>query len=86
MAEICRFFGIIITIFNREHGIPHFHVKYDEYRGVFSIEKLDIIEGFLPNKIISLIVEWALQHREELKENWNLAQQLQPLKKIEPLK
>jgi hypothetical protein len=85
MAEICRFFGIIITIFNREHGIPHFHVKYGEYRAVFSIEQLEIIEGILPNRIISLVLKWAFQHREELKENWDLAQGFQPLQKIKPL-
>ena len=28
MPEISRFFGIIITIYWKDHGIPHFHAKY----------------------------------------------------------
>jgi hypothetical protein len=28
MPEISRFFGIIITMYHREHGSPHFHAWY----------------------------------------------------------
>jgi len=35
--------------------------------------------------VISLILEWAFDHKKELTENWNLAEEKQPLKKIEPL-
>ena len=38
MPEISRFFGIIITIYWKDHGIPHFHAKYQEHRAVFAIE------------------------------------------------
>jgi hypothetical protein len=45
MSEISRFFGIVIAIYFNEHGIPHFHAKYGEFRGVFSIEDLSLMEG-----------------------------------------
>jgi hypothetical protein len=69
----------------KEHGVPHFHARYNEYQGVFSIEKLELLEGTLPKKVISLILEWAFDHKRELLENWRLAKEKQPLKKIDPL-
>jgi hypothetical protein len=37
MPEISRFFGIVITIYYKEHGVPHFHAKHSGQTGVFSI-------------------------------------------------
>ena len=85
MSEISRFFGIIITIYFNDHGVPHFHAKYGEYRGVFGIETLELLEGFLPARVTSLVLEWAFQHRLELKEDWDLAKNCSLPKKIEPL-
>jgi hypothetical protein len=85
MSEISRFFGIIIAMYNREHGIPHFHARYGEYRAVFSIDDLQMIEGSLPKRVISLVLEWAFQHRTELKANWECASKLELPKKINPL-
>ncbi|HYX28214.1 MAG TPA: DUF4160 domain-containing protein [Pyrinomonadaceae bacterium] len=42
MPEISRFFGIVIAIYYKEHGIPHFHAKYSGQTGVFSITDLKI--------------------------------------------
>jgi hypothetical protein len=85
MPEICRFLGIIITMYYKEHPPAHFHVKYGEYRAVFSINDLKIIEGNLPKRVISLVLEWAFEHRNELYDDWKLAENKKPLKKIEPL-
>ena len=85
MPEICRFLGIVISMYYTEHAPPHFHVKYGEYRGVFSINELTLIEGELPKRIISLVLEWAFEHREELLEDWKLAEKKEELKKIPPL-
>lgn len=64
---------------------PHFHAKYAGKRAAFSINDLDIIEGALPKRIVSLVLEWAFDHREELLEDWQLAQKHEALKKIKPL-
>lgn len=85
MPSISRFLGIIITMYYREHNPPHFHVKYNEYKAIFSIEDLKMIEGDLPKRVVSLVLEWAFAHREELLEDWNLAVENKPLKNIEPL-
>ena len=85
MPEISRFLGIIIAMYYKEHNPPHFHAKYGDYRAVFSINELMLIEGDMPNRLISFILEWAHLHRAELLENWKLAEENKPLKKIEPL-
>jgi hypothetical protein len=85
MPEICRFLGIVIAMYYREHQPPHFHAKYGDQTGVFAIEDLRLIEGSLPNRVISLVLEWAFEHRDELMKNWALAMAKQPLYKIAPL-
>jgi len=42
-------------------------------------------EGNLPKKVKNLILEWADEYRIELMEDWDLARNELPLKKIEPL-
>ena len=85
MPEICRFLGIIISMYYKEHGPAHFHAKYGENRASFSINELKIIEGKMPKRVVALIVEWAFEHREELLEDWILTQKHEELKKIDPL-
>ena len=85
MPIISRFFGIIIFMFWREHNPPHFHAKYGDQRAAFSISDLRMIEGKLSPRLVSLVLEWAFQHREELLENWKRAERKEELRKIEPL-
>lgn len=85
MPEISRFFGIVIAIYYKDHQPPHFHAKYGNRTGVIAIDDLRLIEGQLPKRVISLVLEWAFQHREELMNNWKLAASKKPLQKIAPL-
>ena len=85
MPEISRFLGIVIAMYFKDHSPPHFHAKYGSQRAAFSIEDLRIIEGKLPPRIISLVLEWAFLHRDELMSNWDLARKQQVLDKIDPL-
>ena len=41
---------MIITIYYKEMGAPHFHARYGEYRSVFSIGEIERIEGNLPRR------------------------------------
>lgn len=85
MPEISRFFGIIIAIYYKEHPPPHFHVKYGDDTGVFSIADLRLIAGHLPRRVVALVLEWAFEHRDELMKDWELAMAKKPLRKISPL-
>jgi hypothetical protein len=84
MPEISRFLGIIIAMFYRDHAPPHFHAIYGEYEITVEIES-GIINGRFPKRALKLIFEWLELHREELLENWRLAEDRRPLNKIEPL-
>ncbi len=85
MPEISRFFGIVIAMYYKDHFPPHFHAKYGGKRAAFSIEELKMIEGELPRRATSLVLEWAFQHRDELMANWERARRNEPLDEIEPL-
>jgi len=85
MPEISRFLGIVIAMYYKEHAPPHFHAKYGGQRASFSIQDLRMIEGELPHRVVSLVLEWAFEHREELMENWRRAERKEDLQEIEPL-
>ena len=85
MPEISRFFGIVIAIYWQDHGVPHFHAKYGDYRASFSIQDLRLLEGALPPRVQALVLEWAFLHRDELLGDWNLALAKKPLAPIAPL-
>ncbi len=86
MPEISRFFGIVIYIFYMDHHPPHFHAKYNEYEAVIRIDTLSVMAGNLPPRALGLVMEWAIMHQNEILENWNRAENFEPLKKIPPLK
>ena len=55
MPEICRFLGIVISMYFDEHNPPHFHVRYNEYRAVLGIRDLNVLDGRLPAKVRGLV-------------------------------
>jgi hypothetical protein len=85
MPEISRFLGIVIYMYVNEHNPPHFHAEYNEFRASISINNFGLVEGKLPSKVMSLVVEWAQEHQEELLENWNTIKETGNYHKIEPL-
>nr|VFJ77910.1 MAG: protein of unknown function (DUF4160) [Candidatus Kentron sp. FW] len=85
MPEISRFLGIIIYMYFNEHNPPHFHAEYNEYKASISIKTLGLMEGKLPSKVMSLVVEWAQEHQDELLENWNSIKETGKYHKINPL-
>lgn len=85
MSELCRFFGIVITMNYGDHPPPHFHVRYQEHRAKYRTGNLSLFEGWLPPRIRGFVLEWALQHQGELINAWKLAQLEQPIPAIKPL-
>jgi hypothetical protein len=68
-----------------DHNPPHFHAEYGNDSAALDVVTFKILEGYLPPRIQGLVVEWALQHKNELIENWNRIQKDQKVKKIKPL-
>lgn len=57
---------------------------YGEFEITVEIETL-VVDGKFPGSSLTKVLEWCALHKEELIEDWNLACQKRPLKKIEPL-
>lgn len=85
MPTICSFYGIVIQMFWNDHGPPHFHAMYGEFEVLIDVRNLKIIEGGLPKRAMSLVLEWANENKEALMEDWLLCETRQMPKKIKPL-
>ncbi len=72
-------------MYYNDHPPPHFHIDYAEHKAQMAIETLAVTEGKLPRRAVTLAMEWAALHRDELRADWELALNGQPLEKIEPL-
>ncbi len=71
-------------MFYSEHGVAHFHAVYGEHEISVEIES-GTIHGEFPVRALRLVLEWANLHKQELIENWQIARQGQPLRRVAPL-
>lgn len=85
MPRISAFYGIVITMYYRDHHPPHFHAIYGGYEARIVIETGEPLEGALPPRALKLVQEWAEIHRSELEVDWAKATARLPLDTIEPL-
>lgn len=84
MPEISRFYGIAITMNFNDHNPPHFHATYQDYEISVDI-KTGVVNGSMPKRALKMIFEWLDLHKDELLEDWKLAQDRKSLVKIDPL-
>lgn len=84
MPVISRFFGIVVYILWRDHSPPHFHAKYQDDEVAIEIET-GKVTGRMSRRALHMLEEWRQIHKDELMENWRLAEKKQTLKRIEPL-
>jgi hypothetical protein len=85
MPEISRFFGIAIRMHWKEHSPPHFHALYAGDEVEIAISPLGILDGRLPPRALSLVLEWAALHVDELMADWHAAREGRRLSRIPPL-
>ena len=85
MPTVSAFFGIVIRMYYRDHAPPHFHAVYGDQEAAIAIDSLEVLEGRLSRRALSLVLDWAELHRPELRENWRLVEEREPLKSIRPL-
>lgn len=69
-----------------EHLPPHFHALYNGEEAQIGIDPILVLNGQLPARAVSLVIEWAALHQRELLDDWNLARQDQKPRKIQPLR
>jgi len=70
MPIIARFYGILIKMYFKEHGVPHFHAIYGEFNGVFNVTTLEMIEGDMPARAAKMVKDWAKKYNNDLMEMW----------------
>jgi hypothetical protein len=85
MPTISTFYGILIRMFFNDHAPPHFHARYGEFEATIDLRTLDVLEGELPHRALSLVLEWAMIHREDLLVNWQLCRENAAPARIDPL-
>ena len=69
MPELSRFLGIVILMFFKDHNPAHFHARYSGKEGKLDIKNNKVIEGNLPPRVASLILEWSKLNKNELLKN-----------------
>jgi len=89
MAIISMFYGLIISMYyldQKQHNLPHIHVRYQDEEAIFSIPEGNLLDGTLKSNKMRLVQAWIEIHQEELMADWTLASQGETVFKIEPLK
>jgi len=85
LPEVSRFYGVVIRMFFREHGPPHFHAEYSGQQAVVGIDSLTVLRGRLPPRALGIVKEWASLHQTELRAAWDRARRQEAPGKIDPL-
>jgi len=84
MPEISRFHGIVIGMFYEEHGRPHFHARFGDFKISVEIEQR-VVRGEFPGSALRRVLDWVDLHQSELLDNWQRARTGAPLQRIDPL-
>jgi len=82
---ISTFFGIVIRMYFREHGVGHFHAEHQGQQATFTFDGNPLAGQISSRTATRLIKEWALAHTAELERDWQRARAGEALERIEPL-
>jgi hypothetical protein len=85
VPELSRFLGIVIAMYYRDHGPPHFHAICGDHEATVEIASGEVSSGSLPPRAMGRVHEWRVLRRDELMRCWRRAVAQLPLEKIAPL-
>lgn len=88
MPTISMFYGILVAIMfenNERHHLPHFHVRYQNFKASIAIEDGGVLAGSFPPKQLKLVQAWVELHRDDLFADWELAANGEEPFRIPPL-
>lgn len=85
MPRVSEFYGIVIYFYFADHNPPHFHAFYAGEEAEIAIESLEVLAGRLPPRAMSMVVEWAILRRIDLRRAWAQASLPGPIDPIDPL-
>ncbi len=72
MPSISAFYGLIVYTYfkdNKQHKLPHIHVRYSDDEAIVSIPEGGVLEGNIPSAKMKLLQAWIEIHKEELMAN-----------------
>ena len=78
MPTISSFFGIVVRMYYDDHPPPHFHVYSSGQSAAIAIDTLEVAEGRLSRRTLSLVLEWASEHRGGLRTTGRLGRSPSP--------
>ncbi len=83
MPLIASFYGITIRMYfqQSEHNPPHVHAYYGEYVLAISIVGGVVLDGWLPQRALTLVRDWIGDNEAELLDMWRT----QEFKRLPPL-
>ncbi len=59
----------------KNHIRPHFHIKWkNEFSASIAIDRVELLEGDIPNRYMKYAISWATENRQYLLEQWGKAQ------------
>ena len=85
MPRLSAFYGIVIYMYVRDHGVAHFHARHSGEEAVIAVASGEVLGGHLAPRQLRLVAEWASIHRSELLAAWDAASAGDPPGTIDPL-
>jgi hypothetical protein len=64
-----------VSVYGREHGVPHYHIEGPGFRASVGIATLEVIVGTVPTGVLDEAITWASERQAELLAKW---QELNP--------
>lgn len=71
-------------MYYRNHAPPHFHAVYGDYEIEVEIDS-GVVQGKFPRRALAAVMDWYVQHVQELRDNWMHCENGEPLAHIDPL-
>jgi hypothetical protein len=85
VPRLSAFYGIVIYMYIRDHGVAHFHARHGDDEAVIEVATGEVLAGGLGRRQMKLVRDWTELHRAELLEAWQRASYGEPPGTIEPL-
>ncbi|GHT80006.1 hypothetical protein FACS189467_0940 [Bacteroidia bacterium] len=84
---LSMFYGLLVRMYYapKEHNPPHIHVVYQEKEATVNILNGSMINGKLSRRHLRLVQAWIEIHREDLLADWQLCQNGEEPRPINPL-
>ena len=71
MPRVATIFGVAIYIYEGDHGLPHFHARYQGKAAKIEIATLKLVAGSLPRARLRDVRAWAKQNQALLTAKWD---------------